>query len=412
MSEPGHAPGTSAQQPGRTEFVALVALLMCLVALSIDAMLPALPAIGEELGALGGNRPQLVVSSLFIGLSLGTLVYGPVSDSLGRKPTIYAGLALFALGCLLSMFATSFTTMLVGRVLQGLGAAGPRIVTLAMVRDLYSGAAMARIMSSAMTVFILVPALAPAVGQAVLLVAPWRAIFLVFLVLALVAALWLVLRQPETLPAGQRRPLRPRVVLEAFVEVVKHRQSLRYILATGLVFGAFVGYLSSAQQIFQDLYGVGARFPLYFGILALAIGVASLTNSRLVMRVGMGHLSRRALLGMFCIGCAALPLVLGFDGKPPLALLMVILLACFFCFGTLFGNLNALALEPMGHIAGSAASVIGALSTAISIPLGALVGLAYQHSGCRCSWESRCSPAWPWRSSRVICGIGPRADGG
>ena len=192
--------------PGSGEFVARVALMISLVALSIDAMLPALPAIGAELGVRQANDAQLVISALFLGLAIAQMVYGPLSDSFGRKPVIYAGFAIFIAGCLLSILASGLEVMLLGRFLQGIGAAGPRIVTMALVRDQYSGRAMARIMSLAMAVFIMVPVLAPAIGQAILLVAHWRAIFGMLLAVALIALVWFALRQPETLPPARRAP--------------------------------------------------------------------------------------------------------------------------------------------------------------------------------------------------------------
>ena len=367
-------------QPALAEFVALVALQFSLVALSIDAMLPALPAMAGDLGAGDGNQVQLVISTLFIGLAVGQLLYGPVSDSVGRKPAIYAGLVVFVLGCFLSMWARSFEVMLLGRVLQGLGAAGPRIVTLAMVRDLHAGAAMARVMSIAMACFILVPALAPAVGQGIMLFAPWRAIFALFVLLALVSFAWLHWRQPETLPPSARREFRASVIAGGLLEVLRNGACMRFTAATGALFGAFMGYLNSAQPIFQDLYGLGQRFPLYFGVLALAIGAAGLSNASLVMRLGMRKLASAALHTMVALAIAFIPVVITYQGQPPLFLFVLVLLLCFFCFGILFGNMNALALEPMGHIAGSAASVVGALSTAISIPLGVSVGQLYDAS--------------------------------
>ncbi len=359
------------------EFVALMALMISLVALSIDAMLPALPAIGAELGVEHENDAQLIVSMLFLGLAVGHMVYGPVSDSVGRKPAIYAGVALFVAGCLISIFATGFTAMLAGRVLQGFGAAGPRIVIIALVRDQYEGRAMARIMSLVMAVFIMVPALAPAVGQGILMVAHWRAIFGLFLVLALIGVTWFALRQPETLLRDRRKPFSLGRIALAARETCANRVAFGYTVAAGLIFGAFIGYLNSAQQIFQTLYGLGEQFPLYFAVLALSIGGASYLNARLVMRFGMRPLSNWALrllsllsLGFFAAAWTA-------AGVPPLWALMSYLMAAFFCIGILFGNFNALAMEPMGHIAGVAAAVIGSLTTFVSLLFGTWIGQAF-----------------------------------
>ena len=359
------------------EFVPLVALLMSLVALATDAMLPALPAIGRDLGAPRPNDAQFVVTALFLGLGFGQILYGPLSDRTGRKPAIYAGLAVFMVGCLVSIFATTFEAMLAGRVLQGFGVAGPRIVVMALIRDLYEGPRMARLMSFALAVFILVPAVAPALGQGILLTSGWRAIFATFFVTGAVAFAWFALRQPETLPAARRRPFSPRAIGRAVREILGIRAALGYTLATGFAFSPFVAYLSSAQQIFQEGYGVGALFPLYFGVLALAIGAASLVNGRLVMKYGMRRLSNAAAWGITLASFLAWAGAFAFDGLPPLWLFLTYLMVVFVCVGLIFGNLNALAMEPLGHVAGVGAAVVASLSTFISVPLGALIGQSF-----------------------------------
>lgn len=359
----------------KMEFVALVAVTISLVALSIDSMLPALGSIAAELGARRANDRQLVITTLFLGLAAAQMIYGPLSDSFGRKPAIYAGFLIFIAGCVISIVATNFTTMLAGRLLQGIGAAGPRTIAIAMVRDQYQGNAMARIMSMAMAVFILVPIIAPALGQLVLLVAPWQAIFAMLLVIAVVTVAW-HMRQPETLPFNARSKLSLPRIGQAIAETCLNPVARGYTIIAGLIFGAFVGYLTSSQQLFQELYGVGNLFPAYFGALAAAIGIASLTNARLVMRYGMRRMCRRALE----IGCG---LAIAFwayvlvDPTPPLTLLMAFLLALFFCFGVLFGNFNALAMEPLGHIAGVASAVVASLTTFLSLALGTFIGRAY-----------------------------------
>jgi len=363
--------------PGTGEFVALCALFMSLVALSIDSMLPALTTIGAELGASGENRAQFVISALFLGLGLGQLIYGPLSDRLGRKPAIQVGLAVFALGSLLSIFATSFSMMLAGRLLQGLGVAGPRIVTVAMVRDRFSGEEMARIMSLIMTLFVLVPAVAPAIGQTLLFLVSWRGIFGLLLVVALICWTWLTLRHPETLKPEHRRPFSIRAISAGMIETCRCRTAAGYALAGGLLIGSFLGFLNTAAQLFQGQYDVGVMFPAYFATLALSLGSASLLNSRLVMRLGMRALTRFAISGVMMISFPFFLIALALAGHPPLWALMLYLLAVFFCVGLLFGNLNALAMEPLGHIAGVAASTIGSVTTLMAMALGALIGLAY-----------------------------------
>jgi DHA1 family bicyclomycin/chloramphenicol resistance-like MFS transporter len=362
---------------GYGESLLLMAMLISIVALSVDTMLPALPAIGADLGVENANDVQLVISMLFLGLSVGLLFYGPLSDSLGRKPVLFAGMAIYVFGTTLSIFSTAFSTMLAGRILQGLGAAGPRSIVLALVRDQYEGRDMARIMSTIMSIFIMVPVFAPSIGQAIVLVAGWRAIFAVLLVLALVVLAWFGLRQPETLSPLHRLPFSLRKIALALVEVCRHRIALSYTVVAGFVMGAFLGYLSSAQQIFQDLYGQGLRFPILFGVLALSVGTALLFNSRIVMSIGMRKLAYRSMAALAALSSVYFAVVWLFDGRSPFWMLMVFLLASFFCVGFLFGNLNAIAMTPMGHIAGTASAVVGALSTFLSVPIALVIGRLY-----------------------------------
>jgi DHA1 family bicyclomycin/chloramphenicol resistance-like MFS transporter len=361
----------------QAEFIVLVALLNAMVAMSIDTMLPAIGTIAAELGARDPNSRQFILTLFFAGMTIGTLVYGPWSDSIGRKPAIYAGLVFYAAGSLLCLLATSFPMMLAGRLVQGFGAAAPRIVSIAMVRDGSAGAAMARVMSFVMTVFMLVPILAPSVGQLVLLVAHWRLIFAGFLAMGLLAGLWLWLRQPETLPADRRSPLALPVLAAAGAQALRHPVTAGYTLATGCIFGSFISYLGTAQQIFAELYGQGAYFALWFGAFAIAIAIAMVINARLVMRFGMRRLSKWALRGMILLSGVFLVAALALGGHPPLALLAGYLFCNFFCCGMLFGNYNAMALEPMGHIAGMAAAVSGALSSLFAIVAGTILGQLY-----------------------------------
>ena len=359
------------------EFVALVALLMSLVALSIDAMLPALPDIGRDLGVVRRNDTQHVITAIFLGIALGQILFGPLSDRIGRRPTIAAGLLTYMAGCLVSILASTFPMMIAGRVLQGIGVAAPRIVTIAMVRDQYEGRQMARLMSFAMSIFILVPTVAPALGQAILWVGDWRSIFAAIFSVAALALVWFWVRQPETLPAARRLPLSFLVVGQAALEVIRSRTALGYTLATGFVFAPFLAYLSSSEQIFRDAYNTGSLFALWFGVLSLAFGCASLLNGRLVVEHGMRRLARAAALTLTVVSTAFLALSFAFAGLPAFWLLMTYLLVVFFCIGLLFGNLNALAMEPLGHIAGVGAAVVASLTTFIGLPLGALVGQSF-----------------------------------
>lgn len=365
------------RQPSFAESVALLALLISLVALSIDAMLPALPALAAELGAAHPGDTPLVIAALFLGLSVGQLVCGPVSDSVGRRPVVLAGLAFYLAGAALCAFAGSFTVLLAGRVLQGFGAAGPRVIATAIVRDRYAGDAMARMMSFIMSVFILVPVLAPMLGQVLADAAGWRSIFAGFLVLGAIAGVWFLLRQPETLAREQRSRFSLARIWAGARETCGNRTVLGYIAAAGLVYGALVGYLGAAQPMFAGQYGLGARFPFYFGAVALSVGIASLVNARLVMRLGMQRLMRTALMALSLLSVAAIAVAAGYDGHPPLWLLMAYLFSSFFAFGILYGNLSAAAMEPLGHIAGLASAVIASLTTFLSLGIGTIIGRAY-----------------------------------
>lgn len=359
------------------EFVPLAALLMSLVALSVDAMLPALPVIGQDLGVQRSNDTQFVISALFIGLAIGQLIFGPLSDSVGRRPAIFAGLSIFIVGCIVSVFAVSFEMMIVGRILQGIGASGPRIVTMALVRDQFSGKQMARIVSFVMAVFILVPAVAPLLGQIILWVGGWRGIFVTFLVVAIIVLFWFMIRHPETLHPNHRRSLSLASIGEAIGDIFRIRSTIGYTFASGLVFAPFVGYLSSAQQIFQEAYTTGEFFALYFGVLALAIGFGSLANDKLLLRYGMHQIADWAAIVTTIASIIALAALTQFAALPPLWLFMAYMMVVFVCMGAIFGNLNALAMEPLGHIAGVGAALISSIATIISVSLGTVVGQTF-----------------------------------
>ncbi len=359
------------------EFVTMLAMMISILALSIDAILPALGQLGKDLSLENPNDAQLVLSAMFLGFAVGQIWAGPMSDSFGRKPVIYLGYVIFIAGCLISMVATEINLMLVGRFLQGLGAAAPRIVSIALVRDGYEGREMARIMSIVMAIFILVPAIAPAIGQGVMLIADWRSIFTLLLVMAVVAFAWFALRQPETLSLEDRRAFSLKNIISGVWEVMQFRIVTGYTIASGIVFGAFLGYLNSAQQIFQTTYHTGELFAVYFGAAALAIGLASVFNSKVVIKLGMRYMTWRALLIMTVISSVFLVVVFLTNGIPNLWLFMTWLLLSFFCCGILFGNFNALAMEPIGHMAGLGAAVVGSLSTLISIPMGWAIGALF-----------------------------------
>ena len=363
-------------------FLIFLALMTAVVAMTIDAVLPALDAISDELGFKGANDRQLIVMLVFVGMGLSQVVYGPLSDSIGRKRTAMLGWAVFTIGTVLAMFATTPAMMFAGRLLQGLGAGGPRIVAMAVVRDLYEGRPMARILSLVMTIFMLVPMLAPILGQGIEAIGGWRAIFGLYLAMALVSGGWYLVGVPETLDPGKRRPLSPRPVIAAFAEVLGTRSTMFYTFSAALVFGAFVVYLATAQQVLEEGYQLGPLFPWAFGALAFAFALASFANSRLVMRFGMRRLSLIALVQMIAVSAVAVLMtrIGGNGGVPPLWLFMVLMSLIFFSVAVLFANFNALALEPLGHLAGTAASVVNTVATLGSVPIGAVISQGYDGS--------------------------------
>lgn len=368
------------QSIGTREFIALMAMLSALDALSIDAMLPALQDIGREFAVARENDTQLVVSTVFFGFAIGQIFAGPLSDSFGRKRIAYAGLAIYLVGSLCAMLAVSFPMLLGARVLQGIGASIPYVLSTAIVRDQYEGRAMARIMSFIVMVFILVPMIAPAMGQAVLLLFDWRGIFACYLGLGLLTSAWFALRQPETLKESDRHPFSMGRILRAALKICTTRVMLGYILAQGFIIGAFIGYLSTAQQIFQVQYGLGVLFPAFFATLAASLGLASFLNGKLVLRLGMLRICKIALTVMIAVSTVFALIAFAFDGHPPLWALMLYLATTFACVGMLFGNLYAAAMEPLGHVAGIGASVVGSLATLMSLPLATLVGQSYDGS--------------------------------
>jgi DHA1 family bicyclomycin/chloramphenicol resistance-like MFS transporter len=365
--------------PRFAEFVTLMAALMALTALSIDVMLPALPQMRAEFGIEDANLQQLVLTSYVVGFAVGQLFHGPLSDWLGRKPVLLVGLAVFALASFLCLAASSFEALLAARFLQGLACAAPRVVAVAVVRDTYGGRRMAEVMSLVMMVFIVVPVVAPSLGSGVMLFGSWHLIFGFLCAFALAVLAWSGLRLPETHPAAAREPMSLGWVARAFGQAMTTPQTCGYTLATGVIFGSLMGYINSAQQIFVETYAAGAWFPVLFGCVAVTLALSAFLNSRFVMTLGMRRVSHAALLGF----CATTVLHLGVDlaaGQPPLALFVVLMALTLFCFGLIMPNFNALAMEPMGRIAGTASSFFGAVTTGLGAALGLWVGQQYDGS--------------------------------
>lgn len=370
---------TSGQRISQAEFTLLVAALFGLMAFAIDSLLPALPHIGAEMTPQNLNRAQLVVTSFVLGNGFGQVFMGPLSDAFGRRPVIFGGLAVYIVGTALAHEAGSLSLLLACRFLQGIGAAAPRTVGLAVVRDLFKGREMARISSLAFMFFVIIPAVAPFVGQALADAFDWRAILLSYIAMALAVGLWFGLRLTETLPVPARIPFRAGTILAAAREVLTNRICVVYMLALSFGFGSLLSYISSAQQVYQDAFGITDRFPVYFAFIALVSGVSGFVNARLVMRHGMRRL---ASLGFVSVGLASTAAAaIWLTGILPQSWLfpmfMLWSMVVFFANGLSFGNLNALAMEPVGHIAGTASAVIGAVQTVLSVILAVPVGLAF-----------------------------------
>lgn len=359
------------------EFVIVMSMMMSLTALSIDAILPALGLIAHDLSIINPNDRQLIISVIFLGQAVGQLFFGSLSDKTGRKRAAYAGYTVFIIGSVMSAAAADYSLMLFGRILQGIGISAPRALSMAMIRDNFEGRRMAQTMSLVMAVFILVPAIAPTIGQGILSFTDWRGIFGAFVIFALITVVWLGVRIPETLVPERRKPFSLHRILNSIVEMLKIRPALGYTITAGLIYGVFTGYLNSSQQIFQEQYALGASFPLFFGAIALSMGLASLLNSRLVMRFGMTKLVQWTLGAIFALAMVFLVIAISLNGQPPLWVLMVFFMLAFFCVGILFGNVNSLAMEPLGHMAGLGAAVVGSLTTLISMVLGTMIGSSY-----------------------------------
>ncbi|MFT5834863.1 MAG: DHA1 family bicyclomycin/chloramphenicol resistance-like MFS transporter [Cognaticolwellia sp.] len=355
------------------EFIALMAFLMSNVALSIDAILPALPEIGLALEVTDSSQLQLVVVMIFLGLGLGELVFGTLSDSFGRKPIVYIGVGVFTIASLVVVFAPSLEIFLIGRVFQGIGLSAARSVSIAIIRDTYDGDRMARIMSFIMTIFILVPMIAPMLGQLILEYYNWQTIFYLQLLFIGITIVWFTLRQRETLAKEKKIPISKSLFINGVKEFFRHKQSVIYTFISGIIQGSFIAYLSSSQQIFQVQYGMVEEFPLIFGGLAFSFGMASLLNGFLVVKYGMLKLVNSSLY--IFVGCSlTYILIFGTASNPSLTTLLSFLFFQFLSLGFIFGNLSSLTMQPIGHIAGVGAATYSFISILVAVTIAIFVG--------------------------------------
>ena len=350
-----------------------MAALMSIAALALDALLPALDPIGTALAVSSPAENQLLITLFFLGLGVGPLLFGPVSDSIGRKPVVYLGFLVFVLSSMVCVFANSLEIMIIGRILQGISLSAPRTISVAMIRDTYSGDYMARIMSFVTVVFILVPIIAPALGKFILDRLGWEAIFHVQVGFSILVCWWFWKRQPETLPRTRRSSFRGRIFIEGFRELLNYRQTVAFTIIWGFITGSFLVYLSTSQQIFEQQYDLQDAFPYIFAALAITIGTATLLNGSLVVRLGMLRLVTVSIL-LYVL--TALVYILAFyNGQnPAVEVLMVFFGLQFFAVGFIFGNLRSLAMEPLGHIAGVGAAITGFVATIMAVPISAYIG--------------------------------------
>ena len=360
------------------EFVIMIAGLMSLNALAIDVMLPALDDIAASYKLQNANDQQLVVYAYIFGFGAPQLIWGPLSDSFGRRSVLFVALAGYSIAGLCCILAGSFTQLLVVRFIQGVFASGVRVIAVSIVRDRFEGRGMARIMSLVLTIFMVVPIMAPAIGQLVLLLAPWEWIFGVLTLLGGLMLVWAFLRVPETLPKEKRRPLNLHAALTAYVDVFRYRVTTGYMLASGVIFGALFAFIGSAEQVFTEVFGKEDSFVIWFAIAALGLSCGTFTNSRLVERYGMRRLSQVALC-IFISVALILLVLLTFVGEHfviffPLFVLM------FACFGLIGSNYNALAMEPLGKMAGTGSAAYGFATTTFSSVLGWVIGSQYNGS--------------------------------
>ncbi|MGC6432521.1 MAG: multidrug effflux MFS transporter [Jejuia sp.] len=356
-----------------SEFVLLMAALMSIVALSIDAILPALPNIGKYLYVYDANDNQLLITMIFLGLGFGQLIFGPLSDSFGRKPIVYIGFLIFIIATLVCVNTKNFKVMIIARVFQGIGLSSPRSIALSMIRDKYNGDYMAKIMSIIVMFFILVPIIAPTLGQWIIQLFNWQAIFYLNMIFGIIIMIWFWLRQEETLSKTKRTKFSHRLFFDGVLEFCKHKEAVAFTIASGFITGSFMVYLSTSQQIFQEQYKLAEMFPYIFASLALSVGLATFLNSKIVMRFGMKQIAFWASIAYSLI--SLLYVCFYFTGSNPSIYILIMFFALqFFAVGFLFGNLRALAMEPLGHIAGIGAAINGFVSTVMAVPIANYIG--------------------------------------
>ena len=357
---------------GFVGFVLTIAALQAMAALGVDSMLPNLPAISDSFHLTADNERQLVITAYLIGFGLPQIVYGPLADRFGRKPVLLFGCVIYVAFSALAAFAPSFELLILARALQGIGAAATRALPNSIIRDCYAGRQMAKVMSLSFMIFMAVPMLAPSLGAGIALVASWRWVFGVLTLFGAAVAVWVALKLPETLHEEDRTPIKPSRMAHSFAVALRSRQGMGYAGAMTFLIGALFGFVNCVQQVFQEVFGAPAVFPIAFALMAGCMSLSSLTNAWLVERIGMRPLSHRALLGF--IGISVLHAGIAISGHETIVTFSVLQAAAMFSFGLMSGNFNAMAMEPLGHVAGSAASLQGMISAFGGSLIGFFIG--------------------------------------
>ena len=374
------------------EFVALMAALMSIVALAIDAILPAISQIGISINSLDPTDNQLLITMIFLGLGVGQLFFGPLSDSFGRKPVVYFGFIFFVIASFICVLAPSLEIMVAGRILQGIALSAPRTMAISIIRDTYKGDYMARVMSFVTAFFILIPVVAPAIGKWILDGFGWEGIFYMQLFFALVVGIWFWKRQVETLKPEYKIPFSGSVFVSGLTEFLRYRETVAFTFISGFITGAFLVYLSASQHVFEDQYGLPEEFPYIFAGLAVSIGLSTFLNGTLVLRFGMRRLSFMAL-SAFCVVALLYVGIFWDKPNPSVTVLVAFLSVQFFCLGFLWGNFRSIAMEPIGHIAGIGAAINGFVSTVLAVPIANYIGSFVEDT------------VWPMFVGLAICGL-------
>lgn len=377
MSDSLQSPPKTLGGMGRAEFIALMAFLMALNALAIDIMLPGLQEIGAALNVENENHRQYVVSAYLIGFGFAQLFYGPIADRFGRRIPMIIGLAIYVVSSLAVVFVPSFESLLILRFIQGIGSAATRVITVSIVRDVFGGRQMAEVMSLIMMVFMVIPVVAPGTGQVIMLFGDWHWIFVFMAVIAVIVGVWMYVRLPETLAPADVRPFTVKVIFDGFRIVLTDRVALCYTIASTFIFGALFGFINSAQQVYVGIYGLGVWFPVAFAAVALFMALSSFVNAKLVGRFGMRKLSHGSLLGFIAINLIWLVVQVLGPQPMPFFLFITFFSLAMFQFGWIGSNFNSLAMEPLGHVAGTASSVLGFMGTMGGSIIGAAIGQAF-----------------------------------